>query len=258
MSTKNPAGRFVALLNRGDQIQNSLAIKDAWKEILCEGEDDACLMRRLGFVYSLPGAISEAVMSLKDENADLLLREMHKVQAALDRPLTEAWQNFLVTIDDAARYSLEVISDRLDRSSREPEVPPDQLAALLEAVRALLKDALAADLSPPLRLLMVRHLQAMARAIEEVQLRGVDALREAVEGAIGGAVIYMQTAGGPPSNKEKSWWEKLIRVAAGALVILNVGTGTIELGQQVYKALPMSDPTETEIETGETGGTLPK
>lgn len=212
-------------------------------------------MRRLGFVYELPGAISEAVMNLPEENSELLLREMPKIDAALAKPLTEPWSNFLATVDATARYSLEIISDRLDRMSTDPEIPPDQLAALLTAVRSLLSDVIEADLSPALKLLMVRHLQTMERAIEEVQLRGVDALRAAVEGAIGGAVIYLQTEGVPAANKEKSWWDKFVTIAAGVLLILNVGKGTLELGQQIYEALPMPDstvegPPATGIEAG--------
>lgn len=243
MPQNNPAGRLLDLVLAGDNIGNStqVPIRDAWRRILdVERGDDAALMRRLAQVYELPEAIRREITMLDDVPADLLLREMTKVDAALQLPLTDAWQSFRSRVDATTRYSLEVISDVLARRAPEPELTTDQLADLLGNVRSLLDDVLTADLPADLREFLARHLQAMEQAIEEVRIRGADALRDAAEAIIGGVVIRSQTVGAPKDETGNTFWKKLISVAAGVLVLLNVGKGTLELGQEVYKALPVA------------------
>jgi hypothetical protein len=239
----NPASRFLALLTAGGSIQQAdkTQIREAWRRILeVEEGDQVTLLRRIGLVYTLPGEIQAGVLALDNVNHDLLLEPLAEVNAALALPINKYWNAFTASISDKSRYGLKVIEDNLQRSSLYVSLDEDGLARIQGEIQGLLEQVLGSEVEPDLRQLLVRHLQQMQSAIVEIRLRGADALRDASEAAIGGAILYDQlhpvdeTAGTATSKPERRRFLKgMVACAAGLLVVVNTANAALELEAKV-------------------------
>lgn len=239
----NPAGRLLALIERGTppDVSPEASIRDAWMKIL-DADDDAVLLRRLGMVYALPGAIRGQVLALDNVNQGLLLQELPKVEQALQLPLHGAkWQQFSQHVDATARYGLAHISDALSRSAAEPTVEYDRLDWLLEHVRELFDEVTHSDIDEALREVLARHVQAMEQAIQEVRIRGAAAIRDVVDGTVGAAFLYRAEHGEPTNEEGRNVWAKVLSVAAALRLLIGLGQDTLALGDSIYEALPVAE-----------------
>lgn len=244
--TNNPAGRLHELLVAARAVSPQKGMKAIWMEVL-EADGDATLLRRLGQVYTLPGDIRSQVKAHPEENEELLLRPLVKVEAGLQLPFGAKGQQLRQTVDDAALIGLEWTSERLSQVRGEPAVAEDDLKQLQVLVQELFEEVLRAEIDDELRTFLLRHLQTMEAAIEEVRICGVSAIRDVVEATVGGIGLRMMSRGDESSDEGNRLRTKLARVAARAALLVGLTNGAIQLGGHVYDALPLPESTAEEV-----------
>jgi hypothetical protein len=238
----NPAGRLLALLKQGTTAPPNNQAKGVWRQLLgVDEQDDSGLFRRLGEVMALPDRITIEVHALENENPELLLRWVPALHAAFQSPLENPWEGFIRHIDSAVLLGLEMCADRLSRHS--PEVMPTdtQLDDLHRQVQELLAEVSESDIPRELQEFVVRLLLQMSNAIDDVRFRGASALRDLAEQMIGAVAVRQYTANGAAEKDNPSATgikKKLVKFAAGVLIVLNLANQSAELVHNVAE-LPM-------------------
>jgi hypothetical protein len=238
----NPAARLLGLIMDAGAGPEDSQIKQVWARVLHAEDDDSLLLRRLGIVYGLPQAIRDQVATLPNENHQLLLKQIPKIEGALQRNIYEQWSNIRQQIDEALIHSLEMISFLLDREKTEPSVDKEALADLHERVvefyETLADDRILDNLKldPDLRMFLLRQLERMRTAIQEVRWRGASALQEAGE-AVVGAIVIRGIQNPPKSEDDKSLLRTVGSLASTALTIVSLFTAPFTLAIAAQDAI---------------------
>jgi hypothetical protein len=244
----NPAGRLLALIQAGDRLNEMMSVQDAWAKLLGVGGERQELFRRLGFVFSMPDAIREEVEGLADLPYDrsLVLSELRHIDEAFNTGLGSQWRELRARIPATTRQSLAIISSTLSNVRPEPSIDDGELEEVHAKVRLLFDDIGDAEIEPELRRFLLRHVQAMQEAIEEVRIRGAEAVQEAVEEVVGGVVLHPHTWDDARSHEQgKGFLRRLLAVANALLLAVNLTTASLNLGEDVIKALPLPDAAES-------------
>jgi hypothetical protein len=244
----NPAGRLLALIKAGGRINTpGMTVEDAWAKILDVGGQRDELFRRLALVVSMPEAIREAVEGLGDLPYDrsLVLRELDHIDKALDTGLARPWAELMNRIPPTTRHSLEIISSTLSNVRPEPSIDDDKLEDVQAKVHQLFEEVIHAEIEPELRQFLLRHVQAMRLAIEDVRIRGAQAVQEVVEQVVGGVVLHPYTWEDAAGHEQgKGFLRRLLAVGNALLLAVNLTTASLRLGEDVIKALPLPKAAE--------------
>lgn len=187
LTLNNPAGRLHQLLVEAQQIKNNSPIADGWRTLLkIEGKSIADLLERLAPVLRLPHQAKAAVLALENENHNLLLRWLPKVESAFSIINLQApWEQFKVHLDPTTMYSLEVCGDRLSVRSPEGAIETETLNTILGQTRDLRGEVAAADLDRVLKDFLLRHLGEIEYAIENYRVRGTPGIQQAMRQSVG-------------------------------------------------------------------------
>ena len=218
--TSNPAGRLWALLDEGLRLPDKQPVEEGWSQLLDVGSGGRGLvLRRLGQVWSMPDQIRSLIGELADDiDTSLLLAPLPTIEQALMVPLTgNRWGSVKSALNDTVMSELRFCAEVMHRASPEQEVDDEQVAKLVDEVRALIDVVLAADLPGDLKAVLVHRLREVEETLLQVRVSGVDAIRYAVEATFGAEVLWFQSAEG---NERASATPTLTKVA--------------ELAQRIY------------------------
>jgi hypothetical protein len=230
----NPAGRLHALLTQLRGQDWSERVQVGWAAVLAVGsseQDLPELARRLAPVYELPVEIEASVARLDpdDYDHDMLLRWRPAVAGVLQatcfpfNPLETVMHKY----DGETLAWLEHSNDVLQRRRSEREVKAADAERIEKLVHDLAKEIAEADVDGELRIFLLDHLDSMSRALRDLPVRGVLALQDAYDRAIGSLVrrkdLWVKW------EREPGFWKKYERL----LTVLALTIGLVTQGAQL-------------------------
>lgn len=132
---------------------------------------------------------------------------------------------------DAVMTSLSFTAWLLGQDGRRMPTA-EQVADVMALLRELEDEVGEGDMHEELRLYLLEHIRRMQAAVRLVDLRGADALRDAAEAGMGGAVFWAKTEGRDP------WTERLWEAATKVATVAQLATTGVAIGAGTLGALP--------------------
>lgn len=191
MKYDNPAGRLLEILTAVSKYDKTTDARTVWTEVfsLPRNELSPLLTARLAQAMLLP---YEAVSLLAEEHPELptpswalkvcAAFQVHNVHGAID--------SFKSSINAETLANLQTSAVLLDKGSKRKTLSQSELAEMKEAIALVLQDVLeATEIPDDLRVYLGRALRKIITAIEEYELTGATPILEAIEQAVGHAMV---------------------------------------------------------------------
>ncbi|MDQ3284004.1 MAG: hypothetical protein M3Q69_21580 [Acidobacteriota bacterium] len=237
MEFTNPGQRLldILLIARGRASDDTTGW--VWVEALGgKRGDERELLIRLAELRHLVDHTENSIRAIEGLNQNLYLRWLSSVSQAISPlRLNNNWTETRRSLEDTTIQALEFAANELARRHQERVIPGDQLEALLTDLNKVVDSVIRSALEAPLKELLVRELERLRRAILNYRIRGADALREALEHAVGVVVLNKDAlARNADEGELKGFW----RVMYGVLQSLNFAMDVQQLSETVMKLLP--------------------
>lgn len=231
MASDNPAGRLSALLQRARQQNGHAKIRTVWADVLDVPDDDeSLLLRRLAGLLELPEQVRAAVHDLPDLKEDLHLRPLPAIEAALGKLNLDAqWRESSAYLTDDVMVGLEWLDHALSTHD-DTTIDHDAAEDIRGQVVDLIQDVLDADLDPHLKQFLLQHLRVLDHALQDYRVVGREAIRRAVEGALGGLMLL--SVEGRPVEKSPVT-ERFWGVISRATTLVAFGNQAVALMEKV-------------------------
>lgn len=187
MSSGNPAGRLLRIVEEARQLQDQTPVKQAWQQILeVDKRDHAQLMFRLGRVMLLP---EQTMAEIREHYPEEEEDQAHWVQqvnrALLQGSLGGKWDSVKKHLDDHTVRYLRLASAMLKKVRGENLLHEDQLKAMREKLEEVLKELEATNLSLEAKATIRRHVNNALNALDEYKICGKQGIEAAAHQAIG-------------------------------------------------------------------------
>lgn len=217
------------------------------------------LLKRIARFAVLPSEVRQAVAALPTESPskDLLLSWTPQVDAAMSQlvVLQGPTTSFISRYSDGDLKALEFCSDQLHRYNPEQTLEESALATFskkLSELRELLTDDL--NFEAELRILLLRHVDAMERLIAEADLWGLLPVRRELATTLGQLLLSPQAVARAKDCSPKTW-EKATAILATLAAAFSFGTAAI---QAIEAASTQQPPAPIiVVETGSPGNSVP-
>lgn len=193
MKYDNPAGRLLEVLTAVSKYEKTTDAKTVWTEILGLPPNDLSplLTASLAKIMVLP---HEALVMLEEDHPELtspppswVLKVSHAFQVHNVHGPIETFKNH---ISGETLANIRTTAVLLDKGSRRKILAETSLSNMKASIEAVLKEVLNADeLDADLRTYMARALRKIIVAIDEYQLTGAPPILEAIEQAVGHAMV---------------------------------------------------------------------
>ena len=229
----NPAGRLYWILKRMQGTAHNQPLSKSLSETLTpERNDVGVLLERVVKMMSLPRQVCRAVDALPEGSIDkdLLLDWTDPVDAAMKELISMGGPTtaFVSKYNDGHLKSLAFCGDLIRRQSREPELKDDQLSKLSDALSELRQLLVTeASFDAEFRRIMLRHIDDMGRAVDELAMWGLVPVRNAAAETVGDLLINHDAAG-RASSVHPSAWNKFMTLLTTITALLSFGTAAIQ------------------------------
>lgn len=200
--SNNPAARLLSLLGRVDGVPHNVPILDGWGKVFSiDPPESTAVFSRLILVGRLVDEVEAAVKASTIRNKELYLRHLPKIRVQLlHENLLAQWTNVKTHIPAQGITDLEHCSDRLSEMEMEKQVPEDDLAGIKSMVGELFDSIRNSDLDDQLKTTLLDLLEGIRQLVAQYEIRGVAALREALESSFG-KLIAVRESLARPENK---------------------------------------------------------
>ncbi|MBY8888058.1 hypothetical protein K7472_24920 [Streptomyces sp. PTM05] len=244
----NPAGRLHALLlelhRRHSQSPQGALAWDALAAITVPqyGASSPEAVVALAQVLALPMEIRDAVAAFTVDDVDEmehLLEHLDEVESALAL-MTNRGQNlqqFFIKFAPGCDVPRSAAVGRLSTCSRalrsyrpEPVISAEDLSRIEQAITSLMSDVAEMELEPDARILLLRHLHAMLRAVHQVRITGCAPLEESLDAFVG-ALVRQPTA--VAQLEDRGVLPRLTKLGQMINAAVAVANGAFELGNKV-------------------------
>jgi len=189
MTTDNPAGRLLSILEKGKKQLGHEQTRDAWRKILeIEGqnENDALLMSRLGKVMELPQQIITDIQTYFPRQVNSHMHWSTKVNSAFGQlNLNSQWNTFISHIDAHTMNYLSLSVDLLDTKEEVKILSKDDLKKIRNKIDKILQDMISLELDESFKKDIVKYLRKIIIAIDEYNITGITPIVESVESTLG-------------------------------------------------------------------------
>jgi predicted transcriptional regulator len=205
--TDNPAGRLFLILKKARSINKQSKMRTAWAEILeVDPKDTTELLRKIGKVNQLPFDIKDRIKSINNEDHELYLRKLNKVEQALGKlNFNSRWDGFLNIIDDTTVSSLEFISNLLAKENYEKGLSKKEIDELLDLTQKFKKELIDSNIPEAVKKFILERLNAIESAIHDYKISGIKPIEIEIERSVGS--LFMKRG---IYNKEPKWGKKFI------------------------------------------------
>lgn len=243
----NPAGRLHELITLFRRNASTSTIPQAWAAALgIRDLNSPDLLRRLAHVFRLPAEI-QAELDQVDEDefdSDLALRWQATIPQGLGPALFTGQQSaqLVPKFDDASLSSLEHCSYVLHRYRRQRVLSDSELDRIRKAIVELEAEVRSQPgLDASLRDFLLYHAGAMARALEDLAVRGPAALEEALDQAMGAAYRRVDLTADKDSP---GVWAKFGNLIVVVAAVLQIATSSFVLPGQIRQELEGPPPAQ--------------
>lgn len=237
----NPAGRLHELFSRGQKENGKARADEVWAKLLNVPLGDMpLLLRRLARVMEMPAHLVLALDREKGINKDLYCRWQTGVQNALSMiDLRQPWSSVVGHISELTLMSLEHCDELLYRSTDEPRYDEAQLQALSAEVTELFEAVVASDMDADLKAFILRHLQAVLQAIQEVRISGFGPVMSAVEQTLGAGLTHPSLLS--KAGKAKPLVQRMFLMLSRIATLAQLLDSSFALEERVALMLPEAD-----------------
>lgn len=236
----NPAGRLHDILSEARQQSPKDPARKAWAAVFgVAPEDTGSLLKMLADLIDLAHDTKAAIQRLDDVDHRLHLKPFKKIEALLSQlNLDAGWEHWRSQIDDTTLYGLQFSADKLSRMSGLTEIPNDDLIDLRSQLDSLIAAAADADLTPELKLLVLRHLERLRHALIAYRVRGLDGLQEELEIIAGSVVLHARAVRSSADRPEESKiWTAFFALANRLNTVVSLARNSKELLAPAMQAL---------------------
>jgi len=205
--TDNPAGRLFLILKKAQSINKQSKMRTAWAEILeVDPKNTAKLLKKIGKVNQLPSDIKSRVEAIDDEDHELYLRRLDKVEQALGSlNLNSRWDNFLNIIDETTVSSVEFTSNLLSKKNGEKGLSEKQINELLEITKKFKKELIDSAIPEAIKKFILERLNSIEGAIHDYKISGIKPIEIEIERSVGS--FFMRRG---IYNKEPKWGNRFL------------------------------------------------
>ena len=228
----NPARRLLSLLEAAVKTKANSQIEGWCKVFGIEEVSDEAAVRKLVMVYDLLDEARSLIESLNLPDPTVYYQSFDALLPALDlKRLGANWSEIVNRLKEPSTLiGLRFVATKLDEDFVEIRIPDETLNALQDNVRGMYQSVCEMqDLDHTLRLYVLDALDSLLAAIKNYEIRGSEALFEAIDQAIGTAVrLDVKQADG----QRPKVVDQLLRLAKGACIVANAGTRVVKAGNR--------------------------
>lgn len=248
----NPAGRLHALLLEGQKLPREKPAFENWMELLEVPEGDSgLLLRRIGYVMTLPSAVETEMSHVDDLDHGIYLKWLPRVVATFGiLNFQLQWKQFIERFDGEIMYGLEICSDRLSREVPEKKADAKLMSTLLKKVNDMLTEVDAQGHTGSTWIFIRDHLVQIKEAIEDYKIRGIKPLEVAFENAVGAVVLKPELyEESQKTESGKQFWQIMGYLA----LVVTVTVGSIQIGKDIVSILPPPEIEEPALDKSKNG-----
>jgi hypothetical protein len=228
----NPAGRLYAILDEARKHPKNERAFDAWKRVL-EVDDDFDVYRGIFHVRELVQEVKNLVDRL-EVNKPLYLSRFERIERAVPgRNLETSWQGCADLLDEATMLSLAHLAELLSGHVAEQPIEKEELKGLEQDLDALFDKVDEGNLSPQLKEIILRQIEALLRSIREYRIRGAEGMKEALVHSYGTIIMNLGLFKKEKDSEEAQRFGKVLgkfeAITFRALQWVQIGWNTIKL-----------------------------
>lgn len=232
----NPAARLLAVLEAGQQKNQSMICREAWQQILgVEKGKDALLMSRIGKIMELPEQAIQILTRDFPNQANTFHHWNGKVNHAFSQQnLNAEWKSFQGYIDTHTLTYLRLTADLIQTKMPTKLLARETTDELRSQVDRLLSEVIEGDFAINVKEYVARYLRRLIIALDEYRISGALPVIEAVEGAFGHAFFddeYRKSISGTPLGQE------VVNVLSAVASAVTIALGAPQLPQAIQLML---------------------
>ena len=190
---RNPASRLREILESALSMPPAVHTRHAWCKVfeISDPDSEEALLEVQSRLLSLRKLFTDtesALREMPDLNESLFVAPLHRLSKVINlNGLHHGWNNYINHLKTTDMFSLNFIEDLLNRNvdSRENEIPPDEIKALLVDLQELYEAVAASSLPKELKVALLDLIQEMLRGVHEYRVRGAVALKDILAKSIG-------------------------------------------------------------------------
>lgn len=218
----NPAGRLLTLINSGrPQQYKKETTRKVWSILLNVQEDDTQkLLKRIGYVSSIPGNIEKQINSIEKINHKVYVKYLPKIKNVLNGNLNyqSTWNTFIDHFSQPVIDNLEVCSEILSRERPEKVIEKQYLDTVISEIEELLGLAKSDESSSQINDFVMKSLLNLKNSIEEYSILGSVPIEKEIHTTIGSILTVNINDEFNKNNKGK----KYLNIVGGLIFLLGI------------------------------------
>ena len=219
----NPAGRLLTLINSGrPQQYKKETTRKVWSILLNVEEDDTQkLLKRIGYISSIPDNIEKQIKSIESLNHKVYLKYLPRVKNLLNGNLNyqSTWNTFIDNFAQPIIDNLEVCSEILSRERPEKVIENQYLDIVISDIEELLELAKSDKSSSQVNDFVTRSLLNLKNSIEEYSILGSVPIEKEIQTTIGSLVTVNINHDELIQNSKG---KKLFKIVGGLIFLLGI------------------------------------
>lgn len=194
MNSDNPASRLYEILKAAKSLGANYSQRDVWQEALkMRNCHDSLLMAQLGKVMALPEEIHNW-LGERFPHKKWLTWKSSVDDAFSNIYLNGKWELAVRYIDDRALTELDIISTLFETAGGMKTFSDEELRTFESTIYELKEDVFSSDMPIDLKKTFLKYLNKILNALESYYITGATPIMEAVESAMGHAVVDSEYA----------------------------------------------------------------
>jgi hypothetical protein len=188
MSSGNPAGRLLAIVEEARKLSDETSIQQAWERILgVDKNNHSQMMFRLGHVMLLPEQAMAEIREHYPDEEDAQKHWVGQVNKALFQGTHtgQKWNGVKQHLDNHTVQYLKMAAAMLKMVQGERLLGSDQLDTMRSKLNDILEELEAHNLSRSAKAIIRSHLNAILSALDEYKICGKQGIEEASHRAVG-------------------------------------------------------------------------
>lgn len=235
----NPAQRLLDLLEQGKKYPTNHNCRTVWQQILqVEGMEEQHLLTRLAHAMALPGRI----IQVREDNFSTLRGKSnhwknHIDKAFVSQNLNSDWSTFWSSIDDRTLTELGMLSDLFETRGAHAGIAADEIDALLERITQLRSEIRESGLSATMKTLLLKQIAQIHDALESYSISGIEPVMDAVQSALGLAVLHPEYRNEISKGTGSQFGEKISALLTDTASVVTIAGAMPMISGAVHTAL---------------------
>lgn len=230
--------RLLDLLEQGNEYQRTDNCRSVWQKILhVEGMEEQYLLNRLVCAMALPGRI----IQVREDNFSTHRGKSnywksHVDKAFVSQSLNDGWHTFRDNIDRTLT-ELSMLSDLSETRGAHAGISADEIDALLQRITQLRGEIRESGLSGAMKTLLLKQIAQIQEALESYSISGVEPVMDAVQSALGLAVLHPEYRNEISKGTGSQFGEKISALLTDTASVVTIAGAMPVISGAVHTAL---------------------